>query len=202
MPGFLEEVAGTSLPAGYLNSYLMRQAVIQCTSGARPPAPHEGMTIYETDTDRLLVYTTSTTGWQPPWNLPWGELARATITSDQSGIGTSATDLSGLTATLTLVANRRIEVALHVNCFTADTASRTKVVLIANGANSQLQGWQETSDSTDFQADAVALFTSTAGSLTVKGRAYISANTMGVRANAGQPGYLSVRDLGPAAAPA
>jgi hypothetical protein len=42
-----------------LNDYLMKQVVIVCTSGTRPASPVEGMTIYETDTDRLLVYSGS-----------------------------------------------------------------------------------------------------------------------------------------------
>jgi hypothetical protein len=54
---------GVPLPEGDLNDYLMRQCVITTTSGARPSSPTEGMTIYETDTDRLLIYTTATTGW-------------------------------------------------------------------------------------------------------------------------------------------
>jgi len=35
-----------------------------CTSSTRPPSPTEGMAIYETDTDRYLVYDGSN------WNLP------------------------------------------------------------------------------------------------------------------------------------
>jgi hypothetical protein len=34
----------------------MKLAVIICTSNTRP-VPAEGMVIYETDTDRLLIYT-------------------------------------------------------------------------------------------------------------------------------------------------
>lgn len=42
-----------------LNDYLMKQAVIVCTSGTRPGSPVEGMVVYETDTDRLSGYTGS-----------------------------------------------------------------------------------------------------------------------------------------------
>lgn len=41
---------------------IMRQTVIPCTSGTRPASPHEGMTVYETDTDVIAVYTGS--GWK------------------------------------------------------------------------------------------------------------------------------------------
>ena len=59
-------VPGATLTAAEVNTYLAKQAVIGCTSTTRPSSPPEGMTIYETDTDRLLTYTTATTGWQPP----------------------------------------------------------------------------------------------------------------------------------------
>lgn len=39
-----------------LNDYLMRQAVIKCTSGTRPSSPTHGMVIFETDTNRLRIH--------------------------------------------------------------------------------------------------------------------------------------------------
>jgi hypothetical protein len=53
--------ANDVLTAADVNDYLMEQAVISCTSGTRPSSPVEGMTIRETDTDRLLSYDGS--GW-------------------------------------------------------------------------------------------------------------------------------------------
>lgn len=50
------------LTSSDLNTFLMRQAVITCTSSTRPSSPSEGMTIYETDTDLLAIYTGS--AWQ------------------------------------------------------------------------------------------------------------------------------------------
>jgi len=52
---------GVALPASDLNTYLMKQAVIVCTSGTRPSSPIEGMVIFETDTDRVYAY--SGTAW-------------------------------------------------------------------------------------------------------------------------------------------
>lgn len=49
------------LTSSDVNNYLMRQAVIVCTSGTRPSSPTEGMTIYETDTDNFSWYSGS--GW-------------------------------------------------------------------------------------------------------------------------------------------
>lgn len=68
---------GSILTDTDLNTYLMRQTVIVCTSGTRPPSPVEGMVIFETDTNRLNVYTGAawdtvhTTGYPTAWiNAP------------------------------------------------------------------------------------------------------------------------------------
>lgn len=58
MPGFKTFTSAT-LSSADVNDYLMEQAVIQCTSGTRPSSPHEGMTIYETDTDLYKHYSGS-----------------------------------------------------------------------------------------------------------------------------------------------
>lgn len=50
------------LTSSDVNTFLMRQAVITCTSSTRPSSPSEGMTIYETDTDLFAHYTGS--AWQ------------------------------------------------------------------------------------------------------------------------------------------
>ena len=55
--------AGSVLTAADVNDYLMKQTVIVCTSGTRPGSPNEGMTIFETDTNRLQIYTGS--AWSP-----------------------------------------------------------------------------------------------------------------------------------------
>lgn len=50
------------LTSSDVNTFLMRQSVITCTSSTRPASPNEGMTIYETDTNLFLFYTG--TAWQ------------------------------------------------------------------------------------------------------------------------------------------
>jgi uncharacterized membrane protein len=47
------------LTSSDVNTFLMRQSVITCTSSTRPASPNEGMTIYETDTDKTLQYSGS-----------------------------------------------------------------------------------------------------------------------------------------------
>jgi hypothetical protein len=55
--------AGEVLTASDVDTYLMSQVIIRCTSGTRPASPAEGWHIYETDTNRLMVYNGS--AWIP-----------------------------------------------------------------------------------------------------------------------------------------
>jgi len=48
---------GAILDADDLNTYLMKQSVIVCTSGTRPSSPVTGMTIFETDSEIFRIYT-------------------------------------------------------------------------------------------------------------------------------------------------
>ncbi|NJP24469.1 hypothetical protein FLW53_09655 [Microbispora sp. SCL1-1] len=52
-----------TLTASDVQTYLMDQCVIRCTSTSRPPSPSEGWHIYETDTGRRMVYTGGS--WRP-----------------------------------------------------------------------------------------------------------------------------------------
>lgn len=106
------EADGTNLPASYLNTYLMKQTVIQAQTTDRPSAPQVGMTVVETDysatdsngnTAGLKQYVTPTTGWVPPWNMPWGRRTSATLTVAPSAF-TAQTNL--LTVTFTAIQNR------------------------------------------------------------------------------------------------
>lgn len=44
------------LTSSDVNTFLMRQSIIVCTSATRPASPNEGMFIYETDTDNLAKF--------------------------------------------------------------------------------------------------------------------------------------------------
>ena len=54
---------GSVLPDTDLNTYLMQQVIIVCTSGTRPASPVNGMHIYETDTGKLQKWNGS--AWKP-----------------------------------------------------------------------------------------------------------------------------------------
>ena len=78
--GFKTFNAGDVLTASDVNTYLMKQAVIGCTSGSRPSSPAEGMTAAETDTD--LVRTHDGTDWRTIAYFGDGESYPPTLTSN------------------------------------------------------------------------------------------------------------------------
>ena len=77
--------AGEILTAADVNTYLMRQAVITCTSGTRPTSPSAGMVIFETDTTRLMAYNGSAWAELGMLDPPRCQMMRETTQSLASG---------------------------------------------------------------------------------------------------------------------
>jgi hypothetical protein len=83
------------LTSSDVNTFLMRQAVITCTSSTRPASPNEGMTIYETDTDQVLTYSGS--AWESGYmigayrsftpTVSVGTIGNGTVTSQYAKFG-------------------------------------------------------------------------------------------------------------------
>lgn len=198
----LELAAGQVLTAAHTNTYWMRQVIASGLSGARPTG-YEGRAVYDTDTDALMVYASATTGWQPPWNLPWGAVAApATVTTSQTGIGNTVTDLTGLTITATAVANRRWKITGNVRV-TQNTAGGVPELYITDGSNVTKNrrgitlGAGETGH-IKCEADVVTA----AGSQTFKLRLTVGSGTVDLTAAADLLATLRIEDIGPAGAPA
>lgn len=51
------------LTSSDVNTYLMKQSVIVCTSGTRPGSPNDGMLVWETDTERYSSWNASLAAW-------------------------------------------------------------------------------------------------------------------------------------------
>jgi hypothetical protein len=71
---------------------LLQQSIIPCTSGTRPASPGDGWTIYETDTKRVVQYSTSLVAWTPTGGTAvWSSYSpawTATTTNPTLGNGT------------------------------------------------------------------------------------------------------------------
>lgn len=91
--GFKTFTAGSVLTAADVNNYLMKQSVIVCTSGTRPSSPEEGETIYETDTDTILVYNGS-------WRAQLDIATRQAIKGSDQNVNNSTTLVNDSALTL------------------------------------------------------------------------------------------------------
>jgi len=169
-----------------------------CTSTTRPASPYEGQAIYETDTDKVLYWSGS--AWYPNWNLPWGQIAYATKTSNQGSITTTA-DVAGLSVTFTAVENRRYAISTE-GMMLSTVAGDNFNWIIADGSNNilTLKSFHLYSVSLGVFTGAKIVHSPAAGSFTYKIRAQRNGGTGSgtVIAASTYPAFILVEDIGPA----
>lgn len=102
------------------------------TSGTHPSNPALGDMIIESDTGKVLIWYGPNTGWQPPWNIGWGEIIRTTLAADVSTSATTATDVPAFNVTIPAVANRKYEVRLNCNLNLTTTVTTFEVQVTDN----------------------------------------------------------------------
>lgn len=179
------------------------------SSGALPTTNlWEGLFVYQPDAHKLMQYTTSTTGWTPPWNVAWGSLAApATRTVTQASLGVLS-DLTGLSLAVTRVSNRNVLV--HGVGYFVATGGAGKSRLLTREATTTLgaNGYFNHNAATDYGIidGWVALASSATGSHTYKlsgGKNAFDVDFAPTAAGT-EPGvsYIDVVDMGPVGAPA
>lgn len=197
---------GEVLTSANLIDFIQKNVVIPCDSSSDYPdssTRREGMTVWDKNLDRLLVYTTTTTGWVPPWNLAWGRVAGASSTAATSSIGASTGDINNLSVTWTAVANRNYLTTVFVPIYQQGGGDGLVVLSIADGSNAERIQTQRNV----VAGNATGLFlrsveTVTAGSNTRKARISVTASSGTIAYAANYPATILVEDIGPSAAPA
>lgn len=81
---------GEILTSSDVDTYLMSQVIIRCTSSTRPSSPAQGWHIYETDTNKTLRYNGSS--WEELSASP--PIAILTKTADQAIPNATTTDIT------------------------------------------------------------------------------------------------------------
>jgi hypothetical protein len=66
---FKDFTVGEVLSSADVDLYLMSQVIIRCTSSTRPSSPAEGWHIYETDTQRFMVYKSGAWRIEAPYTF-------------------------------------------------------------------------------------------------------------------------------------
>lgn len=157
----------------------------------------------------LLQYCGATDGWQKPWNMPWGVLpgGSALATSNQGSITTVA-DLTNLTITVTVVANRLIRLYADglTIASTAGTVTTASITLVesATQLGATIHGGFSLPTTSFTEAPISTTFTPAVGAHTYKLRGAVlsGGGTMTTVASATAPWNLVAEDIGPAGAPA
>jgi len=199
----LELAAGQVLTAAHTNTYWMRQVIASGLSSARPTG-YEGRAVYDTDTDALMVYASATTGWKPPWNLPWGVVAKAQLTANSATFTTTG-DLTGLSCTFTATPGRRYMCWLTLNVYQQSSTDLVSFY-ITGPSGSGVKQLIASPRPGDFYStvDGSIVQEGLSGSVTLK----VARECLGgggnaqVAASAQFPAQFVIMDVGPYAAPA
>jgi len=199
----LELAAGQVLTAAHTNTYWMRQVVATGLSSARPTG-YEGRAVYDTDTDALMVYASATTGWRPPWNLPWGYIGGVAVTS---GVATQSAntmaDAAGVTVTFSAVAGRRYRARLHAPVNTSGGNTTVQAQLLVDGTRVGIANAQGVATGYETITIDVPVTGLTTGSHTLKMQwASAAAVAINPAYASDAPWSLTIEDIGPTSAPA
>lgn len=122
-----------------LSSVVGAQSIIKpgvCTSSTRPAVPFEGQMIYETDTDKVLVYNGS--AWYPNWNTAWGVVGAVQSVAGNITINTGALqNVTGASLTWTAVAGRTYKFTANASAL-KNTSTSWTLLCVTNSSSAQV----------------------------------------------------------------
>lgn len=129
---------------------------------------------------------------------PKGWLGYASRTSTQSGIGTSATDLTGLTVTVEVADSRIIKISGYIQANPVAEATVT-CTIVEDGTTIGRIGKGSPVNAVQISLSGFTISASpTAGSHTYKLQGLSNTSTWDMEATSTAPAWILVEDLGPA----
>lgn len=129
--------------------------------------------------------------------LPGGWIGYNQVTANQAGVGITATDLTGLTVTVTVGSSRRIRVSASVGIQQRTSAALPEVNIYEGASRLQRFPVSVAAEQYEILNPSVVL-TPTAGSHTYNLKLVTSTATVDMLAGADWPAFILVEDLGPA----
>lgn len=178
--------------ATYFNP-LLQQTTIPCTSGTRPTPSHDGMQIYETDTDKHATW--NGTLWV------YGTRQSVAQTVDTGNFSTTETVVLTLNTTVVNGMKYRITAQARPVANAVGSPSNESCILRIredNTAGNQIQAGQVYLASTSAVGYVGALYTeytavaTGAKSFVLTGQRGTGANTQYVTGSGNSPGYLAI----------
>jgi hypothetical protein len=191
-----------------ITSYVPSSAIAKpgiCTSSTRPASPYQGQAIYETDTNKLLIW--NGTAWNPPSNMPWGlvtttsggtnNLGYVKGMASQTVTAGNTADVTNSSMTFTGVAGRLYRYS--TSAYTASTSTAGLATLAVTDASNNIL-WVAYSNITNSSGGGWIgcsyIFTAT-GSTTVKLRWQAITGNCSIFST--HSGYgVTLEDIGPA----
>ena len=127
-----------------------------------------------------------------------GRVASASRTTSQTAIGTSATDLTGLSVTFTATSTRYYRVSVFIPTVIQDTAAGAPVLQITDSAGTVINSATLSISSASYRSPmyVVTFESGLSGSITRKARLLTSNNTCQTSVASTSPALLIVEDLG------
>lgn len=129
-----------------------------------------------------------------------GVLGYAQVTADQTGIGSTATDLTGLTVTVTVPAGRRLRISAQTEFDTSTAGNYAHLTAVEGSTAIQLSRINVSSPGQEEVVPLSVVRTPAAGTITYKlqgARNSGGTGTVGLRAGSTKPSYILVEDIGP-----
>lgn len=117
MTGWKTWAALEEVTAANMNSYVRDQTIQvftnSATRNAAITAPTKGLVSYLTDSGTIETYYGATTGWKPPWALPWGLVASGSSSTNSANLTTSFATTNVVSSSFTKYVGRtyKIEVS-------------------------------------------------------------------------------------------
>ena len=134
---------------------------------------------------------TQVNGWEQ------GALGYAQVTANQGSISTTPVDLTGLTVTATVVANRRLRIIGRVQMQNTGSTNVQSLSILQDGVSIMQHTWPCPLATTNFAVWAEVVVAPSAGSHTWKLQANcFSAGTSTMAASAAIPAFILVEDIG------
>lgn len=173
-----------------------------------PTSPVEGELYYDTSSHGLFEYTTATTGWTKPWNMPWGQIDYAETTTNQTvaaGSANTETTVTSLNSGLLYKANRRIKLRVVLLNLSGTVAGDIMLIRIKESGTQIAMATATIPAAGGYvpvTVEAVITPSSGSHSYTTTIQRYSGTGGWSTGAGVGQAAYLLVEDLGSAGAPA
>lgn len=181
------------------SAYRTLEVVVACTSGTRPVG-QAGLVIYETDTDRELIF--DGTIWTLPKNRAGGLMAAPAERNSNIGPFTTETDLTGLSVTWSASSDRYYRLRFWARGISSTVAGDNAQLYITDASNNHVSE-VNTPDMTDASVAvgpivAERILSGLSGSQTYKCRGARTAGTgnLTIGASSVAPATFTVEDVG------